>query len=289
MPLPVSDMASNKEENIVHAAQVLGRSKQRKQVFREIYFGKKKIKTVSEIARKTRLPRKRVLEEAVKLLKQNLVNKAHKNGELAYEKDAFMDSCKNRILKIAGKPSEIAKVITKRSKPGNTVQTIKVHKSLFSIKRITIDDIDNFKNIKNIKSIHQSNPIAEKRIKELFKNLFQEQGRFNDWGGEKNDLFTTRLRIKGKRYHAAFAFKGKGTKGTLTPGKMGKNGDQIQRLFHTSADVFMVQYYHQISDSVVEQMTDYAIMKSATTATKILFGIIDGEDTRRILQAYQKG
>src|SRR6266852_1195312 len=36
------------------------------------------------------------------------------------------------------------------------------------------------------------------------------------------------------------------TTGPLVPGKMGKNGDQIQRLFGSPAQVFFVQYEEEI-------------------------------------------
>lgn len=42
---------------------------------------------------------------------------------------------------------------------------------------------------------------------------------------------------------SGFACKGPGTKGILTPARMGQNGDQIPRLFTTAADVFLVQYW----------------------------------------------
>lgn len=288
MPLPVSDKTSNKEENIVHVAQVLGRSKDRKLVFEEIYFGKKKVKTASEIVEKTGLTRKRVTEEAIKLVNQQIIKKTEKNGELAYERDPFTASNKNHILKIAGRPKEISKIPTKRNKSVTIFETIKVHKSQCSIKPITIDDIDNFRKVRKIESKGSLSPIAEAKIKKLFKNFLKESGEFKDWGGERNDLFTSHVKINGKRYYAAFAFKGKGTIGVLTPKKMGKNADQIQRLFNTSGDVFMVQYCGQISETVLEQMEVYAKVKSISTGSTIYYGIIDGQDTKRLLEVYEK-
>jgi hypothetical protein len=61
MPLPVVDSTSNKPEQIEHAAEVIGRSKHRLLVFEAIYKGKKKEKTVSELAKITKLSPKRVL------------------------------------------------------------------------------------------------------------------------------------------------------------------------------------------------------------------------------------
>jgi hypothetical protein len=55
---------------------------------------------------------------------------------------------------------------------------------------------------------------------------------------------------------------------------MGKNGDQIQRLFKTAACVFIVQYWGQVAESVVEQMAEFAKAKSATEASVVFYGII---------------
>jgi len=57
---------------------------------------------------------------------------------------------------------------------------------------------------------------------------------------------------------------------------MGHNGDQIQRLFPYPADVFIVQYWNQIDESVVEQMRQFAIAASVKEARRIYFGVIDG-------------
>ena len=95
-------------------------------------------------------------------------------------------------------------------------------------------------------------------MKKGVAKILGEKGDFNDWGGENHDLISTRLYIKNTRKTVAFAFKGPGTKGKLTPGKMGKNGDQIQRLAKCkTANVIMVQYWGQIDDSVIEQLGDF--------------------------------
>ncbi|NGX96094.1 MAG: hypothetical protein G4V63_12980, partial [Candidatus Afipia apatlaquensis] len=74
----------------------------------------------------------------------------------------------------------------------------------------------------------------------------------------------------------------------LTPKKLGKNGDQIQRLFNSPADVFFVQYHDQIDESVVEQMKRFAIANSVTENKLVMFGVIDGDDSNRLIAAYPK-
>ena len=99
-------------------------------------------------------------------------------------------------------------------------------------------------------------------------------------------MFSTRLMLKGERKNTAFGLKGKGMKGILTPRKMGERGDQIQRLFRTTAEVFLVQYWSQIDESILEQMKNFAVAKSALERKKIYYGVIDGQDTMRIVKAY---
>ena len=67
MPKAVSDSASNANEQIDYAARTIGRSALRRIVFEYIYHGKKKIKTVQDIADNTDLDRKQVLNEGRKL------------------------------------------------------------------------------------------------------------------------------------------------------------------------------------------------------------------------------
>lgn len=89
MTLPVTDVRGGADHQIGEAAKALGRSPQRRAVFREIHTGRKRIKTVQEIAEATGLSRKRVLEEAVKLVHKQIVTKATRDGDTAYERDNF--------------------------------------------------------------------------------------------------------------------------------------------------------------------------------------------------------
>ena len=105
-------------------------------------------------------------------------------------------------------------------------------------------------------------------------------------GGEDSDLYSGRLRIGGKRHVAAFAFKGPGEPGPLVPGRMGKNGDQMGRLFRQIADVFFFQHWREIKPNVTEMMRSFAVAKSVSTGNLIRYGIIDGVDTERLRRAY---
>lgn len=287
MTTNVTDVRSNSKEQIVHAAETIGRSKDRRKVFEAIYKGKKRAKNVEEIMNATGLSQIRVLQCAGELASDEVVKKIDTRPK-SYEQYSFFQKHKNKILSIAGKEDKISQIPTKRNplKIKNIVRKLPPSK-MFKVKQITIEDIDNFSKIKKIKSTIKVQPILETPFKEGIQAIIGEAGKFKDWGGEKNDLYSTRLRVNGKRIPGAFAFKGKGKTGKLVPGKMGKNGDQIQRLFESSAKIFIVQYWGIIDESVIEQMYRLAISKSVTENREIFFGVIDGEDTQRIINAYE--
>lgn len=156
---------------------------------------------------------------------------------------------------------------------------------MFDAREIFIDEIGSFSKVKRVRKIKSINPY-EIQTKELLKTIFGENGKFTDWGGETDDLFTTRLEIKGKRISTSLGLKGRATKSPLTPKKMGKNGDQIQRLFRSPAQAFIVQFNGQIDSSVVEQLKEFSIAKSAKENKIIYYGTIDGKDTARLFSAY---
>jgi hypothetical protein len=293
MPLSVSDVRSSPSDQIEHAVRVLGRSKQRLKVFKAIYRGKKRAKSVNEIALATGLDRIRVLQEGRRLADNQIVKLVRAAGITIYEKDRFYSGQKEKILRLVQDPVALANLPTKtRPRPiwPKTISTpIRIPSARIHVREITIDEIDSFSRVQRIRVEPGSYvPMPEVQFKRGIAKILGEGGRFRDWGGEQNDLYTNKVRISGWRMQAAFAFKGRGTKGILIPAKMGKNGDQIQRLFKTAASVFLVQYWAQISESVVDQMAEFAKAKSVGTGTLIRYGIIDGDDSNRLIKAYPR-
>lgn len=289
MAFAVSDPRSNSNDQIAHAANALRLSGIRRKVFAEIYRGKKKAKTVAEIMKATKLGRVAVLNEGKKLAGLHIVNQIRINGQTAYEKDPYYAAMKNKVLKYALDKRKLNALPTKYSKPASTggsirvsVQGAKIETSL-----VTCDDFDQFAKVRKIHSAPPQN-ISEKAFKNGILKLIGDSGVFTDWGGEKNDLYTNKLKHRGQRRGVAFAFKGPGTRGMLTPRKLGKNGDQIQRLFMTAAEIFIVQYHSQIDQSVIEQMVAFATANSFRERKRIWYGVIDGDDTNRLLQAYPR-
>jgi hypothetical protein len=106
-----------------------------------------------------------------------------------------------------------------------------------------------------------------------------------DWGGEKNDIYTSRLQFRGARRIAAFALKGTATQGPLTPKKMGKNGDQVGRLMNSEAEVFFVVYHGKVEQSIYEQMHAFGVGRAASGA-RVYYGVIDGQDLAQLAGAY---
>ena len=283
-----TDSRSNDKEQIEYAARKIGRSKSRQLVFAAICKGKKKRKTISEIESITKIPRKRVLEEAVKLHNFELLQQVVGGRDPSYEKDTFLCQHTKEILRNANDPTSRKKIPTKRNFQRNSSKSkfvnIKIETRYASAKRISVDDVTSFSKVKKV-SLQPEMQRHESEIKDLFKKILGENGHFPDWGGEPNDLFTT-LTINKKRLQVAFAFKGKGKKGKLTSSNMGKNGDQILRMFRSPADVFFVQYVGQIDESVLSLMEKLAIAKSYALNKTIYYGIINGTDTSRMFKAY---
>lgn len=282
-----TDIRSNVNDQIANASNVIGKSEHRQRVFKAIYTGKKKIKTIDEICISTGLTQVQVLKAGGILADAQIVQKIRK----AYCKDDFYSSCYRKVLNYAQNPNKLRKLPTKTN-PKGIHQIINVpfsRKAALAI-MITIDDIESFGLIsasRNKKGGKSAKQMAEKKIKRGICKIIGESGSFKDWGGEKNDLYTTKIRFRGRRRAAAFAFKGKATKGILTLDKMGKRADQIPRLFDTAADIYLIVYGDQISPVILEQMKAQAISK-ALAGDKIFYGIVDGDDLTRLISAYPK-
>jgi len=291
MTIETTDIRSNPNEQIAYAATVIGRSEARRKVFEEIHRGKKRVKTVDNIVKKTGLDRIKVLKAARYLYNNRIVKQLKIDGELAYEKDDFYAQNKKTILRLAGDKRALERYPTKRNPRAATVFiNLPVARKSIDVKQLSIDDIDSFEKVTMIPLAPDVRkvPLLENEFQKGLQKILGEQGEFNDWGGENDDLFSTRLILNGNRVNVAFGLKGRGTRGKLTPKKMGKQGDQIQRLFRSQADAFLVQYWNQIDQSILEQMKLFAIAKSVLNGKRIYYGVIDGQDTLRIIKAYKE-
>lgn len=278
----VSDILSNLNDQVVNSARLMAGANQRQSIFEAIYKGQKQEKTVRELMAVTGLSQIRVLNEAKKL--GPLVDKI-KGG---FRKKKELAPHYKKILLLARNKRKLEDVPTKVS-PRNRGKIPRVSVSFVSSAGkalpITIDDIDSLAKARS-RASKKTGIISESTIKKGFASIVGEGGVFKDWGGEKSDLYSNKFKVKGARRAVAVAFKGKGTSGKLVPAKMGKNGDQIDRLFDEPAEVFLVVYKGQIDSSITSQMHAFAIAKKALNGQKVYFGVIDGDDLSKIISAY---
>jgi len=291
MSVDVSDKFSNLNDHLANAAKVLGRSTDRLKVFGAIYQGKKRVKTQKDLQRATNLTPIRILQLARELAANSIIAPIKVNGLLAYTKDPFYSHHKRAILRLVSDPRKLALFPTKTNSGGTGAMklvAVNYPRKSFDVTQITIDDFDDFRGVKKIPHGQPHHQVGESWFKAGLKKVIGETGTFTDWGGEKNDLWTTKVHLQGKRLACAFAFKGKGTKGVLTLKKLGKNSDQLPRLFKNDAQVFIVEYCGQVDQSVSELMFSLAVARSVMCQEKIYYCVVDGDDTQRIIKAYAK-
>jgi len=153
---------------------------------------------------------------------------------------------------------------------------------------IPVDEIDEFSKISkvNINSVKldTAKEIPEIQIKQWFAEILQEGNVTKDWGGETSDLYTTNIHVKGKRRRAAFMFKGPSKFHLMRIGDLGKNGNQMQRLYGEDADIYILQHCHNVDPEIYKMMRTY----SSNFRNVSRFCIIHGVDSLRLYKAYGK-
>lgn len=128
--------------------------------------------------------------------------------------------------------------------------------------------------------------VPEHTVKELLCRLLGEPHIPSDWGGEECDVFTANLAVNGRSVTAAFLLKGPSRFHPMKPTDLGRNGDQLYRLFNIPADVFVVQHCHNIGPAVRKQALAFTLQRSFTAPCHVLF--VDGITTARLLRAHGK-
>ena len=123
--------------------------------------------------------------------------------------------------------------------------------------------------------------VSEKKVKTAFAELLGEPEVPLDWGGEQFDLWTfNRLTVEDRPFRTAIAFKGPAKFHPMRIADLGKNGDQIDRLAQTAADLMIVQHCNAITAPVVNMLRVYA----ENPRHPRRYMTIDGYDTLRILR-----
>lgn len=153
--------------------------------------------------------------------------------------------------------------------------------------RLFVEDIDSFSRAAQISSeaveVGMLNEISEADIKRYLREIIGEPFDQQDWGGELNDLFTDLVKVNGRRVDTAFMLKGPSVSSPLQISNLGRRGDQVQRLFQSPADLFVIQYNGKIEDR-----TKQHIDATARDSNAPMYCIINGTDTLRLLMAYNK-
>jgi hypothetical protein len=125
--------------------------------------------------------------------------------------------------------------------------------------------------------------VTERAVKETIAGLLGEHNVPADWGGEESDLFSAELLVGGQRRTGAFLLKGPAKFHQMMPRDLGKNGDQLYRLFNIPADIYIVQHCHTISPAVRKTVEAFALQRSLTAVCRYV--IMDGYETARLLRA----
>lgn len=124
--------------------------------------------------------------------------------------------------------------------------------------------------------------VPEKTVKQALATLIGEPFVPKDWGGERSDLYTSTVFARGRQVSAAWLLKGgPGHPHPMTVKALGKNGDQINRVFTEPAELFVLQHCHQITTDLIGMMDTYA--HDARNLRSYM--ILDGADTGRILRS----
>jgi hypothetical protein len=286
-----TEFSATSEETIQKIATELAASERKYEIFKAVYSGGNKPKPAAVLASLTHLDEKVVLDLATPMANQQYFEKLKHESRVAYKKYHHINAVKQKILRLAKNPVQLKKHVSSRT-PRQTV-LVKVDsrkRTEISVREIFIDDIEEFQDVLDLKPAKLPALIPARLPEKIFKygvaSVLGNKGKFQDWGGEKNDLYSTHVTIGGRRISTAFAFKGPATAPPLTIAKLGKNGDQISRLFSTTAEAFFVQFEGAIEEAVKEDMLAHAIKKSHETGKEIFYGLIALEDSHRLRVRY---
>ena len=126
--------------------------------------------------------------------------------------------------------------------------------------------------------------VPEQAVKELLCRLLSEHSVPSDWGGEESDVLSANLMIDGRRHTGAFLLKGPARFHPMKPTDLGKNGDQLYRLFNIPAQVYVVQHCHNIGAAVRKQAEAFALARTFVAPCRIVF--MDGVTTARLLRTH---
>lgn len=160
---------------------------------------------------------------------------------------------------------------------------------------IDIQHIDSFAKVRGINHRDIDRYVAngffdrdEKTIKREFAEIIGESFVPKDWGGETEDLFTSRMLLNGQRVPTSIIFNGPGkVKATQTRlSDLGARGDQLVRMIRVSpSKLYILQSVKPIAHEIIETFEAH-IKDLRTKGQHCYYCVIDGQDTATILDAY---
>jgi hypothetical protein len=274
------------EATPVAIAHELAKSPRKLKIWRAVYAGGKRPKTARDLETQTGLTSQIILALATPMAAKGYFERVELEGFWAYKKIDSLNAVKHEILRMAGSTSALDRAEAKKLRV--TAVTIRTARDRNGKARyLSVDSIDQFSRTKSVRNTAPLPALPEAKFKNGLKRIFQETRDFPDWPGERNDFYTDKLKISGRRYPAAFALKGPGIRvRKAVPGKWGKQGNQIQRLAASPAQVLMLQFEGEIDEYSREQLTKLAQLRAHQEKENIFFGFIDDADSARLRRAY---
>lgn len=160
---------------------------------------------------------------------------------------------------------------------------------------IDIQHIDSFEKVRGINHREIEGYVQngffdrdEKTIKREFAEIIGESFVPKDWGGETEDLFTSRILFNGQRIPTSIIFNGPGkVKATQTRlSDLGARGDQLVRMIRVSpSKLYILQSVKPIAHEIIETFEAH-IKDLRSKGNQCYYCVIDGQDTATILYAY---
>jgi hypothetical protein len=153
--------------------------------------------------------------------------------------------------------------------------------------RVDIGEVEQFASVDFEAAPHALDvmrTVPEAQTKDALARLIGEPTVPKDWGGEQHDLWTTRLRVDGRAHSAAFVLKGPAGGSMWRPmtiAMLGKNGDQLQRVAASSAEVLVLQHCHEIRPEVVSMLESLA----SDMRNPRRYMVIDGYNSYSLMRA----
>jgi hypothetical protein len=189
-----------------------------------------------------------------------------------------------------------ARLTSTAGKIGDAVRSFLFDHALPPRDRLTIDEIDAFERVRAVKTADVMHlldgngylDVSEDHVQLALEEILSVPFHKKDWGGEMNDLYVGTITVSGVPLAAAFLLKGNGLRrAEMRIADLGKNGDQLLRLFDSPAALFVVQFVGRIAEAVIADVQGKVAQRRAA-GQQAWFLIMDGADTARLLFAHDK-